>query len=413
LFSANTHLAIVKNAHLVETVKPHNVDLNNDDVDPWFHFASLAVKESGAYYLMESSAYQLPVVFTFATFIAKCDDSQRKRWTTSNDKAQRVTTVTINPETEVISHVSLVEPPSTVDHQCAVTRLPTTKWKTERKERLFYHHKELGIREMEDDTRISFQQGDKDTQYDQTQFTVECRFSDVIEPDFADINSTRFGEWCAEKMCGFFYPDDKLVQTGIRAVFVKGSNTTHPHYQIDTLIKAMKQSKHMAGFIPGRCTSDKARNHQPSDRSTLYAILANGPEAYALLMPLTVTLSGKTITPTLMDVDGWYIVTPQYYAAESIVVTEIQKVVRTAGTATGELCCEKNPVAFGSALISQALITCQTLDHGLQFKDRSALRLSTAQRKTAIYAVARSLITHFTTETPASPNTFPVVSFSE
>tara|TARA_B110000902_G_scaffold252494_1_gene314013 strand:+ start:103 stop:447 length:345 start_codon:yes stop_codon:yes gene_type:complete len=93
-----------------------------------------------------------------------------------------------------------------------------------------------------------------------------------------------------------------------------------------------------------------------------------------------------------MDVDGWYIVTPQYYTAENIILTEITSAARLDSRIERGECIKADPIAFGSALVSQALITCQALDHGLQFKDRSALRLSTAQRKQSVYIVARKVI---------------------
>jgi hypothetical protein len=149
----------------------------------------------------------------------------------------------------------------------------------------------------------------------------------------------------------------------------------------------------------------KIRGTTLDRRQRLYHLLETAPADYKLVVPLTVSLSGRSITPTHMDVEHHVVLTARYHQASNVILSEVKKVMRDVDPETtidATLCCEADPIAYGEALMDQALINVQTLDSGLHFKDRSALRLSVQQRKSAVYRLVGAIKKSKATGTPTT-----------
>lgn len=214
------------------------------------------------------------------------------------------------------------------------------------------------------------------------------------------VNTALFGTWCATNFAGHFFPDNKFVQTGIRAVFVNNKNgptgsVIMPFTQIGTILSRFeKEVTLQAGCILDTdieyTTTDNPQLVPGVHRRVLYRLLKTAPKDYKLIVPATVTLSGHNITPTLMNIEGWYVVTARMLQAADMIRHEVTKVLRRTSAVTTAECC-LDVTAFGEAIVDQALINIQTLDSGLHFKDRSALKLSTHQRKAAVYRIVAAI----------------------
>tara|TARA_B110000902_G_scaffold267177_1_gene358819 strand:+ start:63843 stop:72020 length:8178 start_codon:yes stop_codon:yes gene_type:complete len=214
------------------------------------------------------------------------------------------------------------------------------------------------------------------------------------------INTTQFGDWCASNFAGHFFPDNKFVQTGIRAVFVNNSDRLYPKRmpfaQLETILKTLSNDVALqAGYIRDPHKEFNALGNKPQlvpckYRCELYRLLKTAPKEYRLIVPVTVTLSGHNITPTVMNIEGWYVATARMLQAADMIRHEVTKVLRGTTTATAADCC-LDVTAFGEAIVDQALINIQTLDSGLHFKDRSALKLSTHQRKAAVFRIVAAI----------------------
>ena len=224
------------------------------------------------------------------------------------------------------------------------------------------------------------------------------------------INSDTFGKWCAYRLGGYFYPDDKFVSTGLRAILPKPpqplspkkKQPPSPYAQVLAVITHLVKAKTCAYVVNDGLRTSWAVQRRGADmvaavradrifdeRCSLFSVLQSCPSKYTLISPLTVTLGGG-ITPTLLNVQGWYTTTARYETVTRIVTSEICKAARSSQV-TLEQCIEVEPIALGTACVDQSLILCQTLDYGLHFKDRSALRQSTAQRKQAVFSIVRRL----------------------
>jgi len=227
----------------------------------------------------------------------------------------------------------------------------------------------------------------------------------------ATINSADFGKWCADRCAGFFYPDDKLVKTGLRAVLVKvaANEDKSPHAQVQkVLARLYRERDGGVAYIRERAenggkgptpaamkdileaAADADFEQMQPQREAFFAVAASAHEKFPVVKPVAIVLAGGGITPTLMQVGGWYTTTRNYNPVVKAVVNDVNGVARRSDI-TEKMCIHAAPVQLGVAVVEHALIQCATLDFGLHFKDRQALKQSTAQKKTAVFAIAREI----------------------
>ena len=242
-------------------------------------------------------------------------------------------------------------------------------------------------------------------------FTGVLAYIKQPKAEAAVINSADFGKWCANRCAGFFYPDDKLVKTGLRAVLVKVATTEgeSPHAQVQTVLARLYHEKDggvayireraenggegpapdaMKDILEGGDVADFEQMQK--QREAFFAVAASAHEKFPVVKPVAIVLAGGGITPTLMQVGGWYTTTRNYNPVVKAVVNDVNGVARRSDI-TEQMCIRAAPVQLGVAVVEHALIQCATLDFGLHFKDRQALKQSTAQKKTAVFAIAREI----------------------
>ena len=242
--------------------------------------------------------------------------------------------------------------------------------------------------------------------------TLAC-YTKQPKHEAATINSADFGKWCADRCAGFFYPDDKLVKTGLRAVLVKvaANEDKSPHAQVQTVLARLYNEKDggvayireraenggggpasaaMKDILGGDAAADADFEQMQPQREAFFAVAASAHEKFPVVKPVAIVLAGGGITPTLMQVGGWYTTTRNYNPVVKAVVNDVNGVARRSDI-TEKMCIHAAPVQLGVAVVEHALIQCATLDFGLHFKDRQALKQSTAQKKTAVFAIAREI----------------------
>jgi len=241
-------------------------------------------------------------------------------------------------------------------------------------------------------------------------FTGVLAYLKQPKAEAAVINSADFGKWCANRCAGFFYPDDKLVKTGLRAVLVKvaANEDESPYGKVKTVLARLYHEKDggvayireraenggegpapdaMKDILGGDAADFKQMQPQ---REAFFAVAASAHEKFPVVKPVAIVLAGGGITPTLMQVGGWYTTTRNYNPVVKAVVNDVNGVARRSDI-TEKMCIRAAPVQLGVAVVEHALIQCATLDFGLHFKDRQALKQSTAQKKTAVFAIAREI----------------------
>lgn len=228
--------------------------------------------------------------------------------------------------------------------------------------------------------------------------------SQTQKTEYAEINSGEFGRWCADRCAGFFYPDTKLVQTGIRAILFKKQNQQNqPYNAVCKLLKDLDTKFNGVAYVKERGSGGKTpsneevfgeetedKKHFRKKIESFFAVAANANEKLPIVKPVAVVLGGGGVTPTLLNIEGWYTKTQNYERILEIVVNEVKNVTRREEI-TERMCITAAPIQMGTAAVEQALIQCASLDFGLHFKDRQAVKQSTAQKKTAIFAVARAI----------------------
>ena len=244
-------------------------------------------------------------------------------------------------------------------------------------------------------------------------FTGVLAYIKQPKAEAATINSADFGKWCADRCAGFFYPDDKLVKTGLRAVLVKVATTEgeSPYRKVQKVLARLYDEKDggvayireraenggegpapdaMKDILGGDAAADADFEQMQPQREAFFAVAASAHEKFPVVKPVAIVLAGGGITPTLMQVGGWYTTTRNYNPVVKAVVNDVNGVARRSDI-TEKMCIRAAPVQLGVAVVEHALIQCATLDFGLHFKDRQALKQSTAQKKTAVFAIAREI----------------------
>jgi len=235
--------------------------------------------------------------------------------------------------------------------------------------------------------------------------TLAWTSAETCEHEHANVNSRVFGKWCASKCVGFFYPDTKLVQTGMRAIIPQkpvSDDGDSLGRKVIKLLKALDEAGGDVTYVPALGTGAKPPEYsvvfgdrvvtvdQRKCRAQFFAIAATAHEKFPLIKPVCLVLGGEQVTPTLLNLQGWYTKTQNYDRAIEAILDDVKNVARRSDI-TKEWCIAAAPVQLGAAATEYALIQCASLDFGLHFKDRQAIKLSTSQKKSSIFAIARKV----------------------